>query len=170
MLFDRLYRAYFDYVLRLLIRCGVPARDAEDVAHDVFLEVSRKIADYDPQRPAKPWLYAFAVRQARDYLALARWLREELFSEIPAAPTMGGQARSPEELLLAKEGWEHFTENLARIKNPQLTTIFRMHYFEGLTMPEITRRLGIPLNTGYTKLRRARDTLRRYGVVLRDIA
>jgi RNA polymerase sigma-70 factor (ECF subfamily) len=170
MLFDRLYRAYFDDVLRVLVRYGVPARDAPDVAHDVFLDVSRKIADYDPSRPAKPWIHAFAVRHARNYLALARWSREELFSEIPAAPTMCEQARSPEELLLAREEWEHFTENLARIKNPQLITIFRMHYFDGLTMPEITRRLGIPLNTGYTRLRRARDTLRRYGVLLRDVA
>ena len=165
--FIHLY-AFFDYVTRLVMRYGVPDRDAADVAQDLFLDVFQKSDRYDSTRPAKPWLYAFAVRRASDYRSLGRCRREVLCADVSGRrATVTDRAWSAEEVVVAKDEWERVVERLAGI---DIGTVFCMYYFEGLKMHEITRKLGISLDTGYSRLRRARDALRRYGIVLRDVA
>jgi DNA-directed RNA polymerase specialized sigma24 family protein len=50
----------------------VSGPDLEDVAHEVFLQVYRRFADYDAARPLRPWLFAFAYNVARDFRSLSR--------------------------------------------------------------------------------------------------
>ena len=66
-IFTGLFAAEFDYVWASLRRLGVNERDVEDIAHDVFLHVYRKLGSYDPKRPVRPWLFGFAYRAASDY-------------------------------------------------------------------------------------------------------
>lgn len=69
-------------------------RDLEDVANEVFLTVYRKLDDYDPTRPVRPWLFAFALRMAADYRPLARHGVELLGDrDAPAIASTGPDAR-----------------------------------------------------------------------------
>ena len=63
-MFVDVYGAELPFVWRTLWRLGVPDRDLEDVAHDVFVVVHRKLVDYDPTRPLKPWLFGICFRVA----------------------------------------------------------------------------------------------------------
>src|SRR6185295_3483972 len=65
--FRAIYRAHVGYVWSSLRRLGVPERDVEDVAHDTMFAVYRKLAEYDPSRPLRPWLFGYAYRFAADY-------------------------------------------------------------------------------------------------------
>src|SRR5262249_14351656 len=78
--FRSLFDREFSYVWTALRRLGVAARDLEDVTHDVFVEVFRNFARYDPARPVRPWLFAFAFRFASDYRRLVRH-RVEIYEE-----------------------------------------------------------------------------------------
>ena len=60
--FRRLFDEHFTYVWTSLRRLGVPEREREDLSNEVFFRVHRRISDYDPARPGRPWLFAFAVR------------------------------------------------------------------------------------------------------------
>ena len=53
--FRALFDAEFSYVWTSLRRMGVPARDLEDLTHDVLLEVYKRLESYDPSRPLRPW-------------------------------------------------------------------------------------------------------------------
>ena len=46
----------------------------------MFVEVFRNLHRYDPARPLRPWLFAFAFRFASDYRRLARH-RVEVYEE-----------------------------------------------------------------------------------------
>ena len=46
---------------------------ADDVFQNTFVQVFLKIGQYEPGRPARPWLYAIATNQAID--ALRRRMR-----------------------------------------------------------------------------------------------
>ena len=59
-----IYAAEVRWLWRVLWRLGVPERDLEDVAHDVFVVVHRKLPDYDPTRPLRPWLFGICFRVA----------------------------------------------------------------------------------------------------------
>ena len=76
--FTDIYAAEVRWVWRALWRLGVPDRDLEDVAHDVFVVVHRKLADYDPARPLRPWLFGICFRVALDRRRKASTNREQL--------------------------------------------------------------------------------------------
>ena len=81
--FEAVFESELSYVWTSLRRLGVHARDLEDVAHDVFLQVHKTIARYDETRPLRPWLFAFAVRAASDYRRLARHRTDLLGDDEP---------------------------------------------------------------------------------------
>ncbi|MGC4070339.1 MAG: sigma-70 family RNA polymerase sigma factor [Polyangiaceae bacterium] len=100
--FGEVFEQQLGYVLRTLRFLGVRAADLEDVAHDVFIHVYRHINDYDPTRPLRPWLYAFAYRTARDHRQLARH-RERAFDH--DGPTIDSKPH-PEAQLIQQQKQE----------------------------------------------------------------
>ena len=65
--FRRIFEAESSYVLRTLHRLGVQERDVEDLAHEVFITVHRRLPDYDASRPLRPWIFGIALRTAMRY-------------------------------------------------------------------------------------------------------
>lgn len=65
--FRGIFETQLTFLWNTLARFGVADRDLEDVAHEVFVVVSRRLSDYDPSRPLRPWLFAIAYRCASDY-------------------------------------------------------------------------------------------------------
>src|SRR5438045_1134838 len=51
-----LYRAHADFVWRVARALGVPEALVDDVVHDVFFVVRRRLATLEPGRSARPWL------------------------------------------------------------------------------------------------------------------
>ncbi len=149
--FRTVFEAEFGYVLGTLRRLGVHGADLEDVAHDVFLHVYRHLGDYDPGRPLRPWLFGFAFRIARDFRALGRHREtatEDLARTRDPAPLADSQLLRGEEVRLA----------LAALGALDLDerAVFVAHDLEELSAPEIAELMQIPINTVYSRLRRAR--------------
>jgi RNA polymerase sigma-70 factor (ECF subfamily) len=151
--FQRLFRAEFRYVWTSLRRLGVPPRDLEDVAHEVFLEVYRRLDRYDPSRPARPWLFAFALRFAADYRKQAR-VRREGFVDGGPEPTDPGPG--PDAGVAEREAREIVAEALGAVELER-RAVFILFELDEVPMAEIATSLGIPANTGYSRLRLARD-------------
>lgn len=146
-LFDENYR----YVWSSLRRLGVDERDLEDLTHDVFLQVHAKLESYDRTRPIRPWLFAFAVRFASDYRKLARHKTDLLDgSDAPAGDL------SAEELLELRDRASLLQAALGRL-SMDLRAVLILHDIDETPMKEIAAGLEIPLNTGYSRLRLARE-------------
>lgn len=97
--FEAVFREEAPYVLRLLGRFGVPLREREDVAQEVFVRVHQKFADYDAGMPIRPWLYAFAYRCASNHRRLHRNERESPRAELPERH----DSHTPEEAQINKQ-------------------------------------------------------------------
>jgi RNA polymerase sigma-70 factor (ECF subfamily) len=156
-LFERLYNEEFDFVCRTVRRYGVQSQDVADLTQEVFTVVYHRISMYDATRPAKSWLYAFAIHLASDYCCLVRHQRE-ISCGVP--PELVLDEPSAEQIMVASEEHKIALQALDRLQ-PDLRAVLLLHDVEEKTMPEIVAALGIPLNTGYTKLRRAREQVRR---------
>ena len=61
------FHAECDYVARTLRRLGIREADLEDLTHDVFVTFHRKLHQYDPSRPVRPWLFGIAFRLASEH-------------------------------------------------------------------------------------------------------
>lgn len=149
--FEEIFEAQLPYVWTSLKRLGVAPRDLEDVAHELFLQVLKRLPECDMSQPIRPWLFAFAVRYAADYRRLARHKTDLLGSEEPVATSS-----SPEGALAAVERERLVLRALESIDMDR-RAVFVLHELDEVPMSEITTALGIPLHTGYSRLRVARE-------------
>ena len=153
--FREIFGSQFQYVWNALRRLGVPVRDLEDLTHDVFLRVYRQWHQFDPARPVRPWLFAFAFRVASDYRRRAAHRREVLE---PAAESLDPEPTAADQLERAEmlsAGWAVLeTLDMGR------RAVFILYELDGCSMPEVAMALGIPVNTAYSRLRLAREQFR----------
>ncbi|MBS2020035.1 MAG: RNA polymerase sigma factor [Deltaproteobacteria bacterium] len=150
--FEAVFEAELGYVWTSLRRLGVQPRDLEDVAHEVFLKAYGAFASYDPTRPIRPWLFAFAFRLASDYRRLARHRTSLYGDEDPAAD----DRPDAEQALLQRQREELVSRALESLEMDR-RAVFVLHELDEQPMPVVAEMLGIPLNTGYSRLRTARE-------------
>lgn len=151
--FRALYEREFAWVHRTLRRLGARDRDLEDLAHDVFVVVYRRLDDYDPARPLRPWLFGIAFRVVSDYRRRAAFTRE---TATPLELTPGGTTPAHQEDDLADRERRELV--LAALDGLDLDqrAVFVLHELDGATIPEIAAALDVSQNTLYSRLRLAR--------------
>jgi RNA polymerase sigma-70 factor (ECF subfamily) len=150
--FRTLFETELRYVWTSLGRLGIPERDREDLASEVFFRVHRRMADLDPSRPVRPWLFAFAARVASEHRKRQQTRNESLGGSDDA----GSSAVEPPRARRSEDDRELVHLALESLDFDR-RTVFVMHWLDGFTAPEIARALDIPLGTAYTRLRAARD-------------
>lgn len=152
--FRELFDTHVGYVWSVLRRLGVREADVEDRVHEVFLNVHRKLADYDPSRPIRPWLFGFSYRVASHHRRSEQRRREVIGVDV----SLEDPSASAEAQLAMHEERSLLTEALETLGIDQRAVIV-MHDWDGEPIPEVARALDIPLNTAYSRLRLARATL-----------
>jgi RNA polymerase sigma-70 factor (ECF subfamily) len=141
-----------DYVWRTLARHGVPRADIEDLAQEVFLVMWRRWHEYDAARPLRPWLAGIASNVARSHLR--RSGRETLRGLIERpSPELSGEDR-----LAGRRVAKVVAGALADLPERHRELLV-LHDLEGVPVREIAERLGVPVFTIYTRLRRARGAM-----------
>jgi RNA polymerase sigma-70 factor (ECF subfamily) len=154
--FREIFDAEFDYVANGLLRLGVPERDVDDVTHDVFVTFYRRIAEFDPERPLRPWLFGIALRHASDYRRSARH-RNEVLSDASREPAFAGPG--PESEAGANQTRALVLRALEAIDLDRRALLI-MHDIDGISATDIGHALGVPANTVYSRLRVARERFR----------
>jgi RNA polymerase sigma-70 factor (ECF subfamily) len=145
---------HFGYVWKSLRRLGIADRDLEDLAHEVFLRVHERLHEYDPARPMRPWLFAFAYRVAAEHRRQACH-RVEVVGLATEAPDPRPRA---DERLVDAERRALFRAALERL-DVDRRAVLVLHHVDGVPVADIAHALGIPVNTAYSRLRLAREQL-----------
>lgn len=149
----QLYDRFAPRMLALALRILGTRRDAEDLLHDVFLEVWRRAADYDPDRgEVATWLLLRVRSRAIDRLRLsgARLQSAEVVESL-VGPGRDNPALEPERAQLRRA--------LERLPESQAEALIYA-YYGGLTCREIAERQGVPLGTVKSRLAAAMARLR----------
>lgn len=147
--FRELFDVEFAFVCRALRRLGVLEADIGDVAQELFVLVHKNIAELDPKRSVRPWLYGFAVRLASNYRRLARHRENAPISSLAPAANLDAD-RAARDLVLRALHELDFDRR----------TVLVMHDLEGFASPEIAAIVHVPVNTVYSRLRLARQDFR----------
>ena len=150
--FQDVFRAHSRYVWVTLRRLGARTAELEDLTHDVFIQVLRHLDEYDPERPMRPWLFAFAFRVAAEDRRRVR-RRPEVATDLGQAPDF---KPGPVEELLQQERRELARAALDEVELNR-RAVFILHELDGFAIPEVARSLEIPLATAYSRLRLARE-------------
>lgn len=155
--FRRLYAQTSGRLMAVVLRICRDRSAAEDVLQNVYVQVWRRAADYDPAvGSAMAWLTVMARNRAIDHVRSQR-------REAPA--TTEADESALENLPAFTPGAEHSSELRALLTclgklPPQHARAVLLAYYEGLTREELAQQFGIPENTIKTWLRRGLIALR----------
>jgi RNA polymerase sigma-70 factor (ECF subfamily) len=137
VLFERFYRLVLKIALRILRDAG----EAEDLMQEVFLEIFKKAAQFDPAKGSlKTWLLQYAYHRSlsrRQYLALRNFYDRQQIDEreISESDFMGVSWRG-----LTFQEWRRAIEQgLATLNEKQRRTL-ELACFQGLLLSEIAER------------------------------
>ena len=147
--FEELVRRRRSELVRFLASFTQSAADAEDLVQETFLRAYRNLANYDPRKPVRPWLYVIARRLAINLFRKRERQREttlqegkELQRENPFADELGSLWNGARKLL-----------------SPDAFTAIRLHYAEDMPVKEIAQALQKSVTATKVMLFRARRSL-----------
>ena len=168
--FERLVGKYQKQVHTLAWRKVRDFHIAEDITQETFLQVYQKLETLEDPTRFPRWLYVIA-----DRLCIA-WLRRNQRHTEPLEDTDISEVETEAySRYIATEHAETFAEArrdlveelLAKLKEGNRTVI-TLHYLEGMTYAEISNFLGVSENTIKSRLRRARQQLKKYEFMIQE--
>jgi RNA polymerase sigma-70 factor (ECF subfamily) len=154
-----LYRTTSAKLFGICLRILGDRGEAEDVLQEVYVTVWRKAHLFQPERGLSPmtWLAALARNKAIDRLRSRGRLRRA--DPLDAASEVRDPAASALEGLELDGERRRLERCLAELDERQSTAI-RTAFFEGTSYPELADRLGTPLGTLKSWIRRGLLKLR----------
>jgi RNA polymerase sigma-70 factor (ECF subfamily) len=152
---DVLYRRYAEMLLRVMRQGLRSPEEARDLVQQTFLQLHRARFDFRADGRLRPWLFTIAMNLKREHLRRLRRRPEgELVldgSHDPKVP--GDQARH--------EAAQAVEKALSRL-SPSQREVIELHWFGGLSFPEIAETLDSTTSTvkvrahrGYLAMREA---------------
>jgi RNA polymerase sigma-70 factor (ECF subfamily) len=164
---DALYRTHAATVTRWVSRlCG---RDVEvdDIVHEIFLVVHKRLSTFRGDAEITTWLYSIAVRVVSDRRQARRWRRwfgwrgvtdDDRGDAVAAARAVGPSAL---ELLETQEAQRTVYQVLERLSEEHRTALI-LFEIEGLSGQEIAAITGTSIENVWLRLHRARKQFTRH--------
>jgi RNA polymerase sigma-70 factor (ECF subfamily) len=151
--FERVYAEHARFVYRVLRGMGVSDAQVDDALQDVFVVVYQRLHEFDPRARVTTWLFQIALRVAHGYRRKSRRARDH-------TPTLelASALRSPLDDAESSQSAQRLHVLLDGLDDEQRAVLI-LSDLEEMTAPEIAQLTGTPLNTVYTRLRRARQAL-----------
>ncbi len=151
------HRAHAGFLWATLQRLGGRPGDLDDLYQEVFLVVHRRLEDFDPSLPMRPWLFGICVRVVAAWRRRAHRRHEELM-EIP--PERGETSQSPEDDAQRTQSRQVLAAILDTLDLERRAT-FVMYELDELSCDEIAAMMGVPVGTVHSRLHAARKDFQR---------
>ena len=131
---------------------------AEELTQDVFLTVYRKLGQFRGEAKFSSWLYRIAYNQAVDYRSRARFRAPHYGEEVLEMTPSDRPQDNP--FTTASEGRTASVVKDCLAQLPHLyRSVLHLHYWMGMTVPEISETLSAPEGTVKSYMHRARSKL-----------
>lgn len=148
------------------IRARAPAAAVDDLVQETFAAASGAVGEFDGRCPVWNWLTTIARNKIADFYRRSG-SRSGLMQALEALDAEGGQLRQsltsesplPDEICQRQE-FQALTRAALSAVDPVDRECLVARYYEGLSIGELARRLGISQAAANTRLHRARQELR----------
>ena len=144
------------FVWRVLRHLGTPEQQLEDLSQEVFLVMFRQCSKFEGRSSPRTWIYGIC----RNIAATARRRqRRKPETLIAVAPEL---ATAPEQnAALQRSRAQTALRDALALLPPTTRMVFVLYELECMRMTEIASTLELSVTTGYSKLREARERVRK---------
>ena len=145
--FVQLAQLYMDTIFRLAFNCLKSKTDADDVTQTVLLRLYETGKTFENEDHLKYWLIRVTLNECKKYWR-SPWRRTEDFQDYANSLTVEEPRHS-----------ELFDAVMAL--DQKYRVVIFLYYYEGYTLKEIARLLKLPQGTVGTRLKRAKERLKK---------
>lgn len=162
--FDAIYRDYYARITRYLARL-VGVDEAEDLAQEVFLKISRSLDSFRGESAVLTWIYRIATNTAMDRVRSPAYKAQVASACLDEASDSGesvalqDRSSSPEHEAIRRQ-MSGCVQDLVGQLPESYRTVLLLSETEGMKNSEISEVLGISLETVKIRLHRARARLK----------
>ena len=152
---EAIYRQHFAFVYRTAARLAGPGFDAEDIAQEVFLVVSRKLDTYDGRAAVTTWLCGITINVVR--AARRRQRRRRLFER--GGPDVDEPVRAPDSVEVDQA--RRIAYQILGQLGARHREVLILSEFQELSCDEIAAVVGCKTATVWSRLHYARKEFAR---------
>ncbi len=154
---DALYQATSGTLMGVCVALLRNREDAEDVLQDVFVTVWAKAGQFDASRArGMTWLGSIARNRSIDRM---RGRTQSVHDAIDDHPELADASESPASSAARAQEGARLDECVGQLE-PNRRQLIRTAFFEGLTYEELAHRVGAPLGSVKSWIRRGLQQLR----------
>ena len=156
--FDETYEQFHKLVFCICKNMVKDENIAMDLMQETFVRFYKSMHKINDKAGVKNWLCKIAKNCSLTYITkMSKFNENEFLSE----EIIDDKSLNPEEEYLKKESIDHIQEFLKKM-NPIYEIPLELKYIEGYSPEEIAKKLDIPKQTVYTRLRRGELLLKEY--------
>lgn len=152
-----IYEEHARFVWLTLHRLGVQPSDLDDLAHDVFVVVHRRLDTFDNTSRMTTWLFGICLRLAANYRRRQR--RTPSHAALRARMNADATTSAGADEMLALRQHRASAERVLAELPVEKRAVFTMFEIEGLSCQEIAEIMGVPIGTVYSRLHAARGQI-----------
>jgi RNA polymerase sigma-70 factor (ECF subfamily) len=152
--FQQLVKAYQTPLYNYLIRHQVGEAHREDLLQDIFIRIHQGAAQYQPDKPLRPWIYTIAANTMRNFFRDSAKHQHVIYDELSSACDYPNQF----EQLSDQEHQRWLASQLHRLPLTQKEALILLTT-EGFSLKETAEIMDCPVNTVKTLAHRARQSL-----------
>ena len=152
--FGELLRRYEKPVINLAFKFLGGREEAEDAAQETFLEIYRRAGSYQPTGKLSSWIFTIAA-----HICLNLKRKKKRAPEIPLEETAESPIHTPPGILERAELQPAVGKALLALPDTQRLAVI-LAQFEGMTLEEISRVLGVSAGAVKQLLHRAKNSLK----------
>lgn len=147
---------YKHMVYTLAIRMARNREDAEEIAQDSFIKAFRSLRRFKGRAKFSTWMYKIAYRTALDHLK--RRQRQPYLSQFESTDREYGSNANPSTQMEAEEQTKRIIKAVESL-SAEVSPLMLLHYFEDLSIREISAITGKSENAVKVNLHRGRKRL-----------
>jgi len=156
--FPEIFERYASTLQGIMRRDIRKTQDADELVQDTFLHLHRAARDFNPERRLRPWLMTIAFNLKREYFRRK--------GRRPEAPLNldGRNDPSEEPRILERKHAQRQIQKAMTLVSDSQREVIEMHWFAGLSFPEIAVAVGASLSAvkvrahrGYERIRKQLD-------------
>lgn len=131
---------------------------ASDLTQEVFITVYEKLDTFQQRSSFKTWIFTIAVNKSKDYLK--SWHHRNLVMNEKIFFLKKDSAKGPEEYVLQANENSDLTALIWDLPL-KYREILLLHYYQDLSIKEISEMLRLSIGTVKTRLYRGQDKLKK---------
>ncbi len=169
--FESLIRKYKKQVHAQALRQIDDFQIAEDIVQETFLQVYQRLETLEDPKRFPKWLYVIVNRRC------IAWLRKNRLQTQPLEETDISEIETEaysryvaaEHARTTAEAQRDLVQKLLTKLKESDREVITLHYFEEMSSSEIGEFLGVSENTIKSRLRRARQRLKKYEFMIQEV-